>query len=76
MGNGQHRRYRQSDHCRWPFLFETEADGAARVVVGGHRTIFPNRHAIGGEIDIRGLPYRIVGSKSRNCFEFRRTTSL
>jgi putative ABC transport system permease protein len=46
------------------FFAETEADGAARVAYVGAdiaSKLFPAGNAIGGEIDIRGLPYRIVG---------------
>ena len=46
------------------FFSETEADGAARVAYVGAdiaTKLFPGGNAIGGEIDIRGLPYRIVG---------------
>jgi len=46
------------------FFSETEADGAARVAYVGAdiaAKLFPAGNAIGGEIDIRGLPYRIVG---------------
>jgi putative ABC transport system permease protein len=46
------------------FFSETEADGAARVAYVGAdiaTKLFPGGNAIGGDIDIRGLPYRIVG---------------
>jgi len=46
------------------FFSETEAEGAARVAYVGAdiaTKLFPSGNAIGGEIDIRGLPYRIIG---------------
>lgn len=46
------------------FFGETEADGAARVAYVGAdiaTKLFPAGNPIGGEIDIRGLPYRVVG---------------
>jgi putative ABC transport system permease protein len=46
------------------FFGETEADGAARVAYIGAdiaTKLFPAGNPIGGEIDIRGLPYRVVG---------------
>src|SRR5438552_727930 len=46
------------------FFSETEADGAARVAYIGAdiaTKLFPAGDPIGGEIDIRGLPYRVVG---------------
>ena len=46
------------------FFSETEAEGSARVAYVGAdiaTKLFPAGNAIGGEIDIRGLPYRIVG---------------
>src|SRR5437016_7887259 len=46
------------------FFSETEADGAARVAYVGAdiaTKLFPAGNAIGGEIDIRGLPYRVIG---------------
>jgi putative ABC transport system permease protein len=46
------------------FFSETEADGAARVAYIGAdiaTKLFPAGNPIGGEIDIRGLPYRVVG---------------
>jgi len=46
------------------FFSETEADGAARVAYIGAdiaTKLFPGGDPIGGEIDIRGLPYRVVG---------------
>src|SRR5438067_2730240 len=46
------------------FFSETEADGAARVAYIGAdiaTKLFPAGDPIGGELDIRGLPYRVVG---------------
>ena len=46
------------------FFSETEGEGATRVAYVGAdiaSKLFPSGNAIGGEIDIRGLPYRIVG---------------
>jgi putative ABC transport system permease protein len=46
------------------FFSETEAEGAARVAYIGAdiaTKLFPAGNPIGGEIDIRGLPYRVVG---------------
>ena len=46
------------------FFSETEADGAARVAYIGAdiaTKLFPAGNPIGGEIQIRGLPYRVVG---------------
>ena len=46
------------------FFTDTEADGAARVAYVGAdiaTKLFPAGNAIGGEIDIRGLPYRLIG---------------
>jgi len=46
------------------FFTDTEADGAARVAYVGAdiaTKLFPGRDPIGGEIDIRGLPYRLIG---------------
>jgi putative ABC transport system permease protein len=46
------------------FFSETEADGASRVAYIGAdiaTKLFPAGDPIGGEIDIRGLPYRVVG---------------
>ena len=46
------------------FFTDTEADGAARVAYVGAdiaTKLFPAGNAIGGEIDIRGLPYRVIG---------------
>src|SRR5439155_8797927 len=46
------------------FFSETEADGAARVAYVGAdiaTKLFPAGNSIGGEIDVRGLPYRVVG---------------
>ena len=46
------------------FFTETENDGAARVAYVGAdiaTKLFPAGNAIGGEIDIRGLPYRVIG---------------
>jgi putative ABC transport system permease protein len=46
------------------FFSDTEADGAARVAYVGAdiaTKLFPAGDPIGGEIDIRGLPYRVVG---------------
>ena len=49
------------------FFSETEADGAARVAYIGAdiaTKLFPAGDPIGGEIEIRGLPYRVVGVES------------
>src|SRR6267142_42706 len=46
------------------FFTDTEADGAARVAYIGAdiaTKLFPAGNPIGGEIDIRGLPYRVIG---------------
>jgi putative ABC transport system permease protein len=46
------------------FFSDTEAEGAARVAYIGAdvaNKLFPAGNVIGGEIDIRGLPYRVVG---------------
>jgi len=46
------------------FFSEIEADTAARVAYVGAdiaSKLFPAGNAIGGEIDVRGLPYRIIG---------------
>jgi putative ABC transport system permease protein len=46
------------------FFTETEADGAARVAYIGAdiaTKLFPAGNPVGGEIDIRGLPYRVLG---------------
>ena len=46
------------------FFSEPEADGAARVAYIGAdiaNKLFPGGNPIGGEISIRGLPYRVVG---------------
>src|SRR5262245_56302338 len=46
------------------FFAETEAEGAARVAYVGAdiaNKLFPAGNPINGEIDIRGLPYRVVG---------------
>lgn len=46
------------------FFTDTEADGAARVCYVGAdiaSKLFPAGNAVGGEIDIRGLPYRLIG---------------
>lgn len=46
------------------FFGESEADGAARVAYIGAdiaTKLFPGGDPVGGEIDIRGLPYRVVG---------------
>ena len=46
------------------FFTETEADNAARVAYIGadiSTKLFPAGNPIGGEISIRGLPYRVVG---------------
>src|SRR5438034_2038345 len=45
------------------FFTDVEADGAARVAYVGANIatkLFPG-NAIGGEIEIRGLPYRVIG---------------
>jgi len=49
------------------FFSDTEADGAARVAYIGAdvaNKLFPAGNVVGGEIDIRGLPYRVVGVES------------
>jgi putative ABC transport system permease protein len=46
------------------FFTDTEADGAARVAYVGAdiaSKLFPAGNPIGGQIDIRGLPYRVIG---------------
>jgi len=46
------------------FFSETESDGAARVAYVGAdiaTKLFPGGNPIGGEIEIRGLPYRVIG---------------
>ena len=46
------------------FFSDTEAEGAARVAYVGAdiaTKLFPAGNPINGEIDIRGLPYRVVG---------------
>jgi putative ABC transport system permease protein len=46
------------------FFAEVEAEGSARVAYIGAdiaTKLFPAGNAIGGEISIRGLPYRVVG---------------
>jgi putative ABC transport system permease protein len=46
------------------FFTDTEADGSARVAYIGAdiaTKLFPAGNPIGGEIDIRGLPYRVLG---------------
>lgn len=46
------------------FFTDTENDGAARVAYVGAdiaTKLFPAGNVIGGEIDIRGLPYRVIG---------------
>ena len=46
------------------FFSDSEADGAARVAYIGAdiaTKLVPAGNAIGGEIDIRGLPYRVIG---------------
>src|SRR5712671_5206670 len=46
------------------FFTDTEADGAARVAYVGAdiaTKLFPAGNPIGGEIEIRGLPYRLIG---------------
>ena len=46
------------------FFSEPEADGAARVAYVGAdiaTKLFPAGNPIGGEIEIRGLPYRVIG---------------
>jgi len=46
------------------FFSDTENDGAARVAYVGAdiaTKLFPAGNVIGGEIDIRGLPYRVIG---------------
>jgi putative ABC transport system permease protein len=46
------------------FFSDTEAESAARVAYVGAdiaSKLFPAGNAIGGELDIRGLPYRVVG---------------
>ncbi len=46
------------------FFSDTEAEGAARVAYIGAdiaTKLFPAGNPIGGEISIRGLPYRVIG---------------
>ncbi|MDX6405929.1 MAG: putative transport system permease protein [Blastocatellia bacterium] len=46
------------------FFIDSENDGAARVAYVGAdiaNKMFPGGNPIGGEIDIRGLPYRVIG---------------
>jgi len=46
------------------FFIDSENDGAARVAYVGAdiaNKLFPAGNPIGGEIDIRGLPYRVIG---------------
>jgi len=46
------------------FFTDIEADGAARVAYIGAdiaTKLFPGGNPIGGEISIRGLPYRVIG---------------
>jgi len=46
------------------FFSETESDGAARVAYVGAdiaTKLFPAGNPVGGEIEIRGLPYRVIG---------------
>jgi putative ABC transport system permease protein len=46
------------------FFIDSENDGAARVAYVGAdiaTKLFPGGNPIGGEIDIRGLPYRVIG---------------
>ncbi len=46
------------------FFSDTEVDGAARVAYIGadiSTKLFPAGNPIGGEISVRGLPYRVVG---------------
>jgi putative ABC transport system permease protein len=46
------------------FFTDTENDGAARVAYVGAdiaTKLFPAGNPVGGEIDIRGLPYRVIG---------------
>ncbi len=46
------------------FFTDTENDGAARVAYIGAdiaSKLFPASNAVGGEIAIRGLPYRVIG---------------
>jgi putative ABC transport system permease protein len=46
------------------FFTDTEADGAARVAYVGAdiaNKLFPGGNPIGGEISIRGLPYKVIG---------------
>jgi putative ABC transport system permease protein len=49
------------------FFTDTEADGAARVAYVGAdiaNKLFPGGNPIGGEISIRGLPYRVIGMEA------------
>jgi len=49
------------------FFSETEAEGAARVAYIGAdiaTNLFPAGDPIGGELEIRGLPYRVIGVES------------
>ena len=46
------------------FFIDSENDGAARVAYIGNdiaTKLFPAGNPIGGEIEIRGLPYRVIG---------------
>ncbi len=46
------------------FFIDSENDSAARVAYVGAdiaNKLFPGGNPIGGEIDIRGLPYRVIG---------------
>jgi putative ABC transport system permease protein len=46
------------------FFIDSENDGAARVAYIGNdiaSKLFPAGNPIGGEIEIRGLPYRVIG---------------
>jgi putative ABC transport system permease protein len=46
------------------FFIDSENEGAARVAYVGAdiaNKLFPAGNPIGGEIDIRGLPYRVIG---------------
>src|SRR5262245_36188408 len=46
------------------FFSDAEAEGSARVAYVGAdiaSKLFPAGNPVGGEIDIRGLPYRVVG---------------
>ena len=62
------------------FFSDTEADGGTRVAYIGADVatkLFPAGNVINGEIDIRGLPYRVVGVEAvkGTVFGCRKTVS-